>query len=158
MNLVILQGHLGKAPELRSTSSGQAVANMSLATRQAWTDQSGNKQERTEWHRVVCWGRNAENAAKYLKKGSNILVRGSLQTRDYEDKEGVKRYVTSVTATEVQFLSPPKSQEQPDLFDETEPSPSTTARTKRRPPAKGSPSQPQNAPAEEGFSDDELPF
>ena len=107
VNKVILIGNLGRDPELRYTQSGQAVANFNIATSEQFTDKEGNPQERTEWHRIVVWGKQAENCAQYLSKGRSAYIEGGLQTRDWEDKEGVKRYTTEVRAQRVQFLGGP---------------------------------------------------
>jgi len=107
VNKVILIGNLGRDPELRYTQSGQAVANFNIATSEKFTDKEGNPQERTEWHRIVVWGKQAENCAQYLSKGRSAYIEGGLQTRDWEDKEGVKRYTTEVRAQRVQFLGGP---------------------------------------------------
>ena len=104
VNKVILIGNLGRDPELRYTKSGQAVANFSIATNDRWTDKQGQQQERTEWHRIVTWGKTAELCAQYLSKGRSAYIEGALQTREYEDKEGIKRYTTEVVAQRVQFL------------------------------------------------------
>jgi single-strand DNA-binding protein len=104
LNKVMIIGNLGRDPELRTTEGGQSVATLNVATTDTWVDKSGNKQERTEWHRVVVWGRQGENAAKYLKKGRSVYVEGRIQTREYTDKEGVKKYATDVVADTVQFL------------------------------------------------------
>lgn len=104
VNKVILLGNLGADPELRHTSGGQSVCELSVATNEKWTDKSGQKQEKTEWHRVVVWGKVGENCAKYLKKGSQAYLEGKLQTRSWEDKDGNKRYTTEVNAFTVQFL------------------------------------------------------
>jgi len=104
VNKVILVGNLGRDPELRYIPSGQAVANFSLATSDRWRDKEGNNQERTEWHRIVVWGKSAENCAQYLQKGRSVYVEGRLQTQEWEDKEGVKRKTTEVVAQTVQFL------------------------------------------------------
>ena len=104
VNKVILIGNLGRAPELRYTKNGQAVANFSIATNERWTDKQGQQQERTEWHRIVTWGKTAELCSQYLSKGRSAYIEGALQTRDYEDKEGIKRYTTEVVAQRVQFL------------------------------------------------------
>jgi len=104
VNKVILIGNLGRDPELRYTKSGQAVANFSLATNERWTDKEGAQQERTEWHRIVAWGKTGELCAQYLAKGRTTYVEGRLQTREYEDKEGIKRYTTEVVAQNVTFL------------------------------------------------------
>ena len=109
VNKVILIGNLGRDPELRYTKSGQAVANFSLATSESWNDKSsGEKVERTEWHRIVVWGKTGENCAQYLAKGRTCYVEGRLQTREYEDKEGIKRYTTEIVANNVTFLGGPK--------------------------------------------------
>ncbi len=107
VNKVILIGNLGRDPELRYTQSGQAVANFNIATTDKFSDKEGNPQERTEWHRVVVWGRQAETCAQYLSKGRSAYIEGSLQTRDWEDKEGIKRYTTEIRAQRVQFLGGP---------------------------------------------------
>lgn len=105
INKVILIGNLGRDPELRYTQAGSAVTNFTLATNEKWKDKDGNNQERTEWHRIVVWGRSAENCAQYLQKGSSVFIEGRLQTREWEDKDGNKRHTTEINATSVQFLS-----------------------------------------------------
>ncbi len=105
VNKVTLIGHLGKDPEVRYSPNGGAIANITLATSESWKDKtSGEKQERTEWHRVVFFGRLAEIAGEYLKKGAQIYVEGRLQTRKWQDKEGKDRYTTEVVAGEMQML------------------------------------------------------
>ena len=96
INKVILVGNLGRDPEVRYTQNGNAVANINLATNEVWNDKSGQRQERTEWHRIVVWGKQAEIAKEYLSKGRQIYVEGSLQTRQWEDKDGQKRYTTEI--------------------------------------------------------------
>jgi len=96
INKVILIGNLGRDPEVRYTQGGSAVANLNLATNEVWNDKAGQKQERTEWHKVVVWGKQAEIAREYLTKGRQIYVEGSLQTRQWDDKEGQKRYTTEI--------------------------------------------------------------
>ncbi|MCY4182560.1 MAG: single-stranded DNA-binding protein [Gammaproteobacteria bacterium] len=104
INKVILVGNLGKDPEMRYTSSGAAVANVTIATGESWKDRNtGEQQERTEWHRVVFFSRLAEIVGQYLKKGSKVYVEGRLQTRSYE-REGVTRYTTEIVANEMQML------------------------------------------------------
>jgi len=97
-------GRLGKQPELKSLDNDNSVANFSVATSEKWV-KDGEKQEATEWHRVVCFGKLAEICEKYLDKGSQVYVEGKLQTRSWEDKEGAKRYTTEILAKSVQFLS-----------------------------------------------------
>ncbi|MEW5740166.1 MAG: single-stranded DNA-binding protein [Myxococcota bacterium] len=104
VNKVILIGNLGADPEVRFTPGGQAVANFRIATNESWTDKQGQKQERTEWHRIVVWGKQAENCGEYLKKGRQAYVEGRLQTREWTDKEGKKNYTTEIVANTVQFL------------------------------------------------------
>ena len=104
VNKVILVGNLGADPEVRFTPSGQAVANFRIATSESWTDKSGQKQERTEWHRIVVWGKLGELCGEYLAKGRQCYVEGRLQTREWTDKENKKNYTTEVVATSVVFL------------------------------------------------------
>jgi single-strand DNA-binding protein len=104
VNKVILIGRLGQAPEVRYTASGAAVANFSVATNESWVDKSGQKQERTEWHRVVVWGKLAELCNQYLAKGRQVYLEGRLQTRQWQDKDGQTKYTTEVQAQTVQFL------------------------------------------------------
>ena len=105
VNKVILVGNLGKDPEVRYSPNGGAVANITLATSESWKDKNtGEKQEKTEWHRVVFFGRLAEIAGEYLKKGAQIYIDGRLQTRKWQDKEGKDRYTTEIVAGEMQML------------------------------------------------------
>jgi single-strand DNA-binding protein len=105
VNKVILIGNLGRDPEVRYMPSGNAVANVTLATTDAWKDkQTGEKQERTEWHNIVFYSRLAEIAGEYLKKGSQVYVEGRLQTRKWQDKSGNDRYTTEIIANEMQML------------------------------------------------------
>jgi single-strand DNA-binding protein len=105
VNKVILIGRLGKDPEIRYTASQQAVGNFTIATSERYTDRGGSKQERTEWHNIVVWGKTAELCGQYLKKGREVYLEGRLQTRNYEAKDGSgKRYVTEIVAQTVQFL------------------------------------------------------
>lgn len=104
VNKVLLIGRLGGDPEVRYTSNGGAVANFNVATNESWTDKSGQKQERTEWHKVVVWGKLGELCGQYLSKGRQVYVEGRLQTREWTDKEGNKRYTTEIVAQNVQFL------------------------------------------------------
>ena len=104
VNKVILIGNLGAKPELKYLPSGQAVCEMRLATNEVFNDKQNQRQERTEWHRVVVWGKTAENCAQYLDKGRSVYVEGRLQTRSWDDKDGKKRYSTEVVADRVVFL------------------------------------------------------
>lgn len=105
VNKVILVGRLGSDPELKYTGTGQAVAKFNIATSESWNDKSGQKQERTEWHRIVVWGKLGELCGKYLTKGRQAYVEGRLQTRSWEDQQGQKKYTTEIVAQTVQFLS-----------------------------------------------------
>ena len=105
VNKAILLGNLGNDPEVRYTASGSAVANVSLATTEQWKDrESGEQQEKTEWHRIVFFGRLAEIVGEYLRKGSQIYVEGRLQTRKWQDKDGNDKYTTEIVANEMQML------------------------------------------------------
>ena len=104
VNKVILIGRLGKDPETRYMTSGEAVTNCTLATSETWKDKSGEKQEKTEWHNLVFYRRLAEIAGEYLKKGSQIFVEGKLQTRKWQDKEGKDRYTTEIVVNEMTML------------------------------------------------------
>jgi len=136
VNSVTIVGHLGGDPELRYTSGGQPVTELSVATSEQWKDKDGNKQERTEWHKVTVWGKTAESCAKYLAKGRLVYVRGRIQTETYE-KDGQKKWITKVVAEDVKFLGGGKGGERKD---EGGPPP---------PPATG------NGPA---GGDDDIPF
>jgi len=143
LNKVMVIGRIGQDLELKTSQKGTSILNFSLATSEYWKDQLGNKQERTEWHRIVAFQRNAEVIAQYCRKGSQIYVEGSLQTREWQDKEGNKRYTTEVICRNLQLLdskqdnnsggySQPQHQAQPnqsannggfggnDNFDESE--------------------------------------
>jgi single-strand DNA-binding protein len=104
VNKVIIVGNVGRDPEVRYTQSGRAVASFSVATSERFQDKEGQTQERTEWHRVVAWARLAEICGEYLRKGKQVYVEGRLQTRDWEDKDGHKRYTTEVIANVMQML------------------------------------------------------
>jgi single-strand DNA-binding protein len=104
LNKVMLIGNLGRDPEIRYTQNGTAVANFTMATTDRWTDGTGERREKTEWHRIVVWAKQAEIVGEYLKKGRQVYVEGSLQTREWTDREGQKRYTTEVRAQRVQML------------------------------------------------------
>ncbi len=124
VNKVILIGNLGNDPDIRYTAGGAAVANISLATAESWKDKNtGEKQERTEWHRIVFFGRLAEIVGEYLRKGSQIYVEGRLQTRKWQDKEGKDRYTTEIVANEMQMLGSRSACS--TSFDQTAPESST---------------------------------
>jgi single-strand DNA-binding protein len=104
VNKVILIGNLGRDPETRYTTGGDAVTNLRIATTDTWKDKAGEKQEKTEWHTVVLFGRQAEIAGEYLKKGRPVYIEGRLQTRKYTDKEGVEKYSTEIVGDRMQLL------------------------------------------------------
>ena len=151
INKVILVGNLGADPEVRYTAGGTAVANLSLATSEQWTDkQSGQKQERTEWHRVKLFGRLAEIAGEYLKKGRQVYIEGSLRTDKYTDKQGVERYSTDIIASDLQML---RGKDAGDSSDRQQGS-----GTRRQ---SGGQQRQQSAPPPDNgnqFDDDDIPF
>ena len=104
VNKVIIVGRLGNDPEVRTIGNGGTVTRLSVATSENWVDKEGAKQERTEWHRIVVWGRLAEICGKHLAKGRQVYVEGRLQTRSWEDQQGQKKYSTEIVASTVQFL------------------------------------------------------
>ena len=146
VNKVILVGNLGRDPEVRNTPSGQAVAEFSLATNRRWRDRDGNRQEQTEWHRIVCWGRQAEIAGQYLTKGKQIYVEGRLQTRSWDDKQtGEKRYRTEIVCDNFQMLG--------QRGDSHSPGPSGPPET-----GYGAGSGQQASQVADGPDDDDIPF
>lgn len=112
VNRVTLIGNLGRDPEVRFTADGKAVCKFSVATSEKWTDKAGEKQERTEWHNIVVWGPQAENCGKYLAKGRQVFVEGSIRNRSYDDKNGEKKYkyITEIIARDVRFLGGAKGE------------------------------------------------
>ena len=105
VNKVIIVGRLGADPEMKTVGENNTVTRLSIATSESWTDRDGQKQERTEWHRVVVWGKLGELCGKYLIKGRQVYLEGRIQTRSWEDQQGQKRYTTEIVAQTVQFLS-----------------------------------------------------
>jgi single-strand DNA-binding protein len=105
VNKVILIGNLGKDPELRYTPGGQPTASFSLATTERWNDKAGKRQERTEWHNIVAWGKLAELVNQYLKKGRSAYIEGRINYRSWDDRDGNKKYKTEIVASQIQFLS-----------------------------------------------------
>ena len=163
VNKVILIGHLGQDPEIRYTSSGTAVANFSLATNESWTDKSGQRQERTEWHRVVVWSKLAEVCGQYLRKGRQAFVEGTLQTRSWEDQNGNKRYTTEIVARTVQFLggqaSADSSSGQEVSASGGQMSDSSSGpTTSMNPGGSGASNTNNNVLPNDGLSSDEIPF
>ncbi|MFC3908626.1 single-stranded DNA-binding protein [Legionella dresdenensis] len=153
INKVILVGNVGGDPEVRYLPNGSAVATISVATSEAWKDkQTGDKQERTEWHRVVCFNRLGEIAGEYVRKGTKLYVEGSLRTRKWQDQQGQDRYTTEIVASDIQMLdSRPGSSSN---YDEAPP-----AYGQQQPPASRAPAQSSSAPPN-AFEelDDDIPF
>jgi len=147
VNKVIIVGTVGKDPELRYAQSGTAICTLSVATNESWTDKQGQKQERTEWHRVQMFGKLAEIAGEYVKKGSQAYFEGSLRTDKYTDKEGVERYATNIIASEMQMLGGKRD----DAGQDRRCEPPTNARRQDRPDRQ----QPQDPP---DFQEDSIPF
>jgi single-strand DNA-binding protein len=146
VNKVILVGNLGKDPDTRYLPSGAAVTNVTIATTESWKDQqSGDKQERTEWHNVVFFGKLAEIAGEYLRKGSQVYVEGSLRTRKWQDKNGMDRYTTEIVARDMQMLGSRQGAGAPADFNQERP--------QSRPEA-----QPPPASVKEDEFDDDIPF
>jgi single-strand DNA-binding protein len=104
VNKVILIGNLGKDPDVRFTNNGKAVAKFPIATSEVWMDATGSRQERTEWHNIVVWGKQGETCGQYLSKGRQVFVEGSIRTRSYDDQSGNKRYITEIVAQRIRFL------------------------------------------------------
>lgn len=159
VNKVILVGRLGQNPEVRYTPSGAAVANFSIATNESWVDKSGQKQDRTEWHRIVVWGKTAENCNQFLTKGRQIYVEGRLQTRQWQDKDGQTKSTTEVQAQTVQFLGdkgapgPQSSSERPSYGREQSASGQAPGQSFSQPPGGYS-----SSPMEPSFTEDDIPF
>lgn len=147
INKVILVGNLGGDPELKYTGSGTAVCNFTIATNESYKDSDGNMVDKTEWHRIVAWGRLAEICGEYLKKGRQVYIEGQLQTRSWEDKDGNTRYTTEVKAREMQMLGSRDGGDGGSSFNQSRPA-------QRQ-------AQPAGAAAGNGASfgpDDDLPF
>ena len=104
VNKAILVGNLGKDPEVRFTGTGKAVCKFPLATSTTWNDNDGQRQERTEWHNIIVWGKQGESCGKFLSKGRQVFVEGEIRSRSYDDKDGNKRYITEIIAQNVRFL------------------------------------------------------
>ena len=158
VNKVILVGNLGRDPDMRYLPSGEAVANLALATTDKYKDKTGQMVEQTEWHRVSFFGRTAEICGQYLKKGSQVYVEGSIRTRKYTDKEGVEKYATEVRGDRMQMLGGRAGGGMADMddgaYNQAPPPPRSP-----QPPASGSRGAPPR-PASSGFDDmdDDIPF
>lgn len=153
VNKVILIGNLGNDPQQRTTGTGKAVTSFRLATNETWTDQSGQPQQKVNWHNIVVWGKRGETCARYLGKGRRVYVEGKLENRSYEDKEGVTRYVTDIIANEIVFLDYPDKEktEKPEAKaekPEVKPTKQTTGKKTGKTPQ----------PPAEDDDDDNIPF
>jgi single-strand DNA-binding protein len=165
INKVIIVGNLGADPEMRSTGSGLSICSFSLATSESWTDkQSGEKQERTEWHRIKMFNRLAEIAGEYLKKGSQVYIEGSLRTDKYTDKQGVERYSTDIIASEMQMLGGREGGAggggggQRSQSGGGQHGGGNYGNQSRGNDDQGGQSRQAPAPSDSGFADDEIPF
>lgn len=154
VNKVILLGHLGRDPEMRYQPSGAAIANFSIATSETYKDRDGNKQERTEWHRVVFFNRTAEIAGEYLRKGSMAYVEGRLQTRKWTDKDGQERYTTEIIGDRLQLVGSRGGSGGAASFDEED---HGGGRSSAAPAAAGAGRKQDAPPPMEDF-DDDIPF
>lgn len=185
VNKAIIIGNLGSDPEVRYTQSGQAVANFNIATTDTFNDKAGNRQERTEWHRIVVWGRQAEICKQYLAKGRQVYVEGRLQTREWTDQSNQTRRTTEINAQTVRFLgggrdagagvnrggdfsaapapemAPPQAQMAPPQEQQMAPSPQAAPGQAAPPVQQAAPPVQQAAPQQQGgggFVDDDIPF
>ncbi|HTH68424.1 MAG TPA: single-stranded DNA-binding protein [Rhodanobacter sp.] len=165
INKVILVGNLGADPEVRYTGGGTAVCSLSVATSEQWTDkQSGEKQERTEWHRIKIFGRLGEIAAEYLKKGRQVYIEGSIRTDKFTGKDGVEKYFTDIIASEMQMLGSNEGgggggqRERPQSSGGQRQGGGNYGNQSRGNDDHGGQSRQSPAPADSGFADDEIPF
>lgn len=163
INKVIIVGNLGADPEVRHTGGGTAVCSFNVATSESWTDkQSGEKQERTEWHRVKMFGRLAEIAGEYLKKGRQVYIEGSLRTDKYTDKQGVEKYSTDIIANEMQMLGGNEGGsgggQRSQGGGQQRQGGGNYGGQSRGSDQYGNESRQAPAPADSGFADDEIPF
>ena len=147
INKAILIGNLGRDPELRYTPSGQAVASFSIATTSRWKNQNGENQESTEWHNIVLWGRMAELAKEYLAKGRSVYIEGRIQTRSYQDKDGVTKYRTEIVGQQMQFLG-----------GRSDSGGGSSSSSDYTPPPPPPPSGSDDTPFDNSADDDDLPF
>jgi single-strand DNA-binding protein len=153
VNKVILLGRLGREPEMKYTPGGAAVCTLSLATTESWNDKSsGQKQEKTEWHRVVVWGKLAELCNQYLSKGRQAYVEGRLQTRSWDDKDGTKKYSTEINATTVQFIGGQAQAGSNNYSQDQQPQQQAQA------PASNSGENYDNIATDASFAADDIPF
>ena len=148
LNKIMLIGHLGKDPEVRYTSDGTPVATFSLATSENWTDKNGTRQERTEWHNIVAWRRLAELSKRFLTKGRQVYVEGRIQSRDWNDREGIRRRTTEVVVSQIVLLG---SRSQGAQGAEA-PAPT------QEPAGQSTETEPEQPFGNAGITDDDIPF
>ncbi len=153
INKVILVGTLGKDPDVRYSQSGSTITSVSLATNEKWKDKNGETQERTEWHRVKFFGKLAEIAGEYLKKGGQVYVEGSLRTEKYTDKSGVEKYSTDIIANEMQMLGGSPGGERGERSERPKPGPASYGGSEA--PRTGGSQAPSRV---DDFPDDDIPF
>ncbi len=147
INRVILIGNLGADPEVRSTANQQSVTQFNLATSESWVNRKGERQEKTEWHRIVVWGKLAETCAKYLTKGRQVFVDGRLQTRSWETDQGQKRFTTEVIANQVLFLGrSSQGVSKEELSEETTATTTTNSSFKKEPEFSNQPQKAEDLP------------
>ena len=152
-------GHLGKDPELKYTPSGMAVCKFSLATNEYWTDKAGQKQERTEWHRITVWDKQAERCSQYLKKGRQVFIEGRLQTSSWDAQDGTKRYMTEIVARGVQFIGGISDSATNGAYRASNPSNNAEAGTQASEAATPTPEQNNyQVNTDENFTADDIPF
>ena len=132
-NLAILSGNIGQDPETRRTQGGTSVTSFTLATSRNWKDESGERKQQTEWHRITVFGKNGENVAKYCKRGSKVSIQGRIHHSEYTDRDGNKRHATEIVADEVYFLDSAKKGEPTTSGIKSEPTMSEAARTQEVP-------------------------
>ena len=158
LNKVMLIGRLGRDPELRYTQSGSPVANFSMATDESYTDRDGNRVDRTEWHRVVVWSRQAEAVSNYLRKGSLVYVEGRIQTNKWEDRDGQTRYTIEIRADRVQFLDPKSRDADQEGYGGGQPRPAQQSSGQGRKPEPGPDEDLGPAFPSEASGMDDVPF
>lgn len=157
VNKVILVGNLGADPDVRYTQGGATITTVSIATSEQWTDKQGEKQERTEWHRVKFFGKLAEIAGEYLAKGRQVYVEGSLRTDKYTGKDGIERYTTDIIADQMQMLGGPGDTDRPRQSERRQESPVRERNEQTSRPAQPNQRHPAPVTAEDDWADDE-PF
>jgi len=163
LNKALLIGNLGKDPEVRYTQNGQSVATFSLATSENWTDQSGNKQERTEWHNIVAWGKLADLSQRFLAKGRQVYVEGRIQSREWTDQSGGKRRTTEIIATSIVFLGNRASQggnydAPPPYGTSAQPTAASSPSSYGKSDFQSGPAEAEQAFGDVGITDSDIPF